>query len=222
MENKLISQLERVLPKQMTIPKELKLLYQWIENNNLYVDNNNGFRIGFLYPEKELKESWTETGREGGTQIEFAAGGTENLKYWFGGEDNEDIKSRLCVFAQSGGEGSECAFWISDNNELKIVHMGSGSGSILSCVLADNMIDFIRLLAIGYDEICWDENFPYPPNENDVEFIVKPNKEFQKWVQETFKQIIPKTALEIVKHPATMDNESSEDEFFNWYQKYVK
>ena len=222
MEIKLISQLESVLPKEMTIPKELKLLYQWIENNKLYVDNKDGYRIGFLYPEKKIKESRTETEREGGTEIEFAAGGTDNLKYWFGGEDNDEIKSRLCVFAQSGGEGSECAFWLNDNNDLKIVHMGSGSGSILSCVLADNMIDFIRLLAIGYDEICWDENFPYPPNENDDEFIVKPNIEFQKWVQETFNQKIPKTALEIVKYPATMDNESSEDEFFNWYQKYVK
>lgn len=221
MKSKLIDQLEGVLPNQMTMPKELKLLYKWIEDNNHYVDNKNGDRIGFLYPEKKLKESWTETEREGGTQIQFAAGGTDNLKYWFGGEDNDVLKSRLCVFAQSGAEGSECALWLNDNNELKIVHMGSGSGSALSCVLADNMIDFIRLIAIGYDEICWDENFPYPPNKNDDEFIVKPNIEFQKWVQETFNVKIPETALEIVKYPATMNNESSEDNFFNWYQKFL-
>lgn len=222
MKNKLINQLQRVIPKQMIVPKELKLLYQWIEDNNLFVDNKNGDRIGFLYPEKELKESWTETGRNGGTQIEFAAGGTENLKYWFGGEDNEELKSRLCVFAQSGAEGSECALWLNDNNELKVVHMGSGSGSILSCVLADNMTDFIRLLAIGYDEICWDENFPYPPNENDDEFIVKPNIEFQEWVKKTFNVKIPDIGLEVVKYPATMNDKNSEDEFFNWYQKYLR
>ena len=222
MKNKLINQLQRVLPKQMIVPKGLKLLYQWIEDNNLFVDNENGDRIGFLYPEKELKESWTETERNGGTQIEFAAGGTENLKYWFGGEDNEELKSRLCVFAQSGAEGSQCALWLNDNNELKVVHMGSGSGSVLACVLADNMTDFFRLLAIGYDEICWDENFPYPPNENDDEFIVKPNIEFQEWVKKTFKVKIPDIGLEVVKYPATMDDENSEDEFFNWYQKYLK
>ncbi|GAA4114238.1 hypothetical protein GCM10022393_13560 [Aquimarina addita] len=222
MKTKLTDQLERVLPKGMSVPYELTLLYQWIEDRKLYVDTKNGDRIGFLYPEKKLKESWTETEREGGTQIEFAAGGTDNLKYWFGGEDTKELKSRLCVFAQSGAEGSECALWLNDNNELKIVHMGSGSGSLLSCVLADNMIDFIRLLAIGYDELCWDENFPYPPNQNNDPFIVKPNKEFQQWVKKTFNMTIPTTALEIVKHPATMDDESSDDEFFNWYQNFLK
>lgn len=222
MNNLLINQLQNVLPKGMTLPKELIQLYQWIEENNLYVDNKNGYRIGFLFPENELKESWTDNEREGGTTIEFAAGEPENLKYWFGGKENEEIKQRLCVFAQSGAEGSETAFWLSENGQLKIVHMGSGSGSILTCVLADNFLDFIRLLAIGYDEICWDEEFPFPPNENNNDFIVKPNLKFQKWVKETFNVEIPKTALEIVKFPAKMDDENSEDEFFNWYQKFLE
>lgn len=221
MENKLITQLEEVLPIGMKIPVEIKLLYQWIEDNNLYIDNSAGFRVGLLYPEKELKDSWTETEREGGTMIEFSAGGTENLKYWFGGNENKEIKERLCVFAQSGAEGSECAFWLTDKKELKIVHMGSGSGSCLACVLADNAIDFLRLLAIGYDEICWDEEFPYSPNKGNNEVIVKPNVKFQNWVRTTFKVEIPETALEIVKFPATMDDDSSKDEFFNWYQKYL-
>lgn len=220
MKNKLVKQLENVLPKGMYIPKELKLLYEWIEENNLYVDRED-CRYGFLFPEKELKESWTEDGREGGTDIEFFSGGTENIKYWFGGEENEEVKSRLCVFARSGADGSECALWKTNTGEIKVVHMGSGSGSTLSCVLADNMLDFIRLLAIGYDEICWDENYGIKPQEVE-DFIVKPNLKFQNWVKQTFKVDIPEIALEIVKYPATMDDESSEDEFFNWYQKYVK
>ena len=222
MDNKLIDQLKKVLPDGMALPPELILLYQWIEENKLYVDNKEGHRFGFLFSEKELKESWTENERDGGTTIEFLAGGVDNLKYWFGGEENEDVKQRLCVFAQSGAEGSECALWLSDSGQLKIVHMGSGSGSMLSCILADNFVDFLRLLAIGYDEICWDENFPYPPNKNREDFIVKPNIKFQKWVKDTFNVKIPEIALEIVKYPATMDDENSEDEFFNWYQKYIR
>lgn len=221
MKNQLIEQLENVLPAGMTLPEELKLLYNWIEENGLYVDTKDGFRIGFLYPEKEMKESWTDNERDGGTTIDFAAGGTENLKYWFGGDDNPEVMARLCVFAQSGAEGSECALWLADDGQLKVVHLGSGSGSVLACVLADNFTDFLRLLAIGYDEICWDENFPYPPNENG-DFIVRPNVKFQNWVKETFHVEIPKTALEIVKHPASMDDESSEDAFFNWYRKYTR
>ncbi len=220
MKNTLIEQLENVLPKKIKLPYELKLLYQWIEENNFYKDNKNGLRYGFLFSDKELQESCTENGREGGTNIEFFASGVDNLKYWFGGNDNEEIKSRLCVFGQSGYDGSEVALWLSENEEVKIVHLGSGSGSILSCVLAENFIDFIRLLAIGYDEICWAEDFSYLPNEKNKDFFVKPNVQFQNWVKQTFEVEIPKTALEIVKYPATLLDKNSKDEFFNWYQKY--
>ena len=147
MENKLIEQLNAVMLTGFDIPTPIKKLYEWIEANNLYIDNEGG-RIGFLYPERELKESWTDTGRDGGTNIGFTASGNVNLKYWFGAE-NAEVNQRLCVFGQTGAEGSECAFWISDGNELKIVHLGSGSGSTLNCILADNAVDFLRLLAIG-------------------------------------------------------------------------
>ncbi len=222
MENKLIDQLKKVLPAEITLPEELIQLYQWIEENELYVDNKEGQRVGFLYPDKELRDSWTDNERDGGTMIEFLPRGVDDLKYWFGGEENDEVKKRMCVFAQSGAEGSECALWLSDSGQIKVVHLGSGSGSMLSCVLADNFVDFLRLLAIGYDEICWDENFPYPPNENDEDFIVKPNLKFQNWVKETFNVEIPKTALEIVKYPATMDDDSSDDLFFNWYRKFLE
>ena len=219
MANQLIEQLKAVMPKGMQLPRELEILYQYIEDNGLYVDVR-GSRYGMLYPEDKMKASRTETEREGGTDITFYPGGTENLKYWFGKEDKE-LEQRLCVFAQSGGEGSECALWLSDSGETKIIHMGSGSGSILTCVLADNMVDFIKLLAIGYDEICWDEDYPYPPNERPgADMLVKPNTEFQDWVRQTFKVEIPRTALDIVKYPARMDDESSEDEFFNWIRKF--
>ena len=97
------------------------------------------------------------------------------------------------------------------------MHLGSGSGSVLTCVLAHNAVDFIRLLAIGYDEICWDEAFAYPPNEEPGnEHKVQPNRAFQEWVVATFGVTIPRTALEIVAFPAGMDDDASEDAFFNW------
>lgn len=220
MNNILLEQLQNVLPKGMQIPKEIKMLYQYIEDNNLYIDQNE-CRYGFLYSEEDLKANWTDYEREGGTRITFYAGGTENLKYWFNCEDTQELEQRLCVFAQTGGEGSESAFWLNKEGKLKIIHMGSGSGSMLSCVLADNAVDFLRLLAIGYDEICWDEDFPYPPNESpNRSRMVKPNTHFQNWVTQTFGVDIPKTALEIVKYPVNMDHEHSEDEFCNWIQKF--
>lgn len=219
MENKLIRQLEEVMLEGVAVPSAIKQLYEWIENNGFYVDNTDG-RIGFLYPEQDLRESWTEEGRRGGTTIELAASGNVNLKYWFGTE-HEEVNRRLCVFGQTGAEGSECAFWLSEGGELKIVHMGSGSGSVLNCVLADNAIDFLRLLAIGYDEICWSEQFGSPPNEGNAEFRVEPNVKFQEWVKSTFNVEIPTTALEIVKHPSDIGDEDSEDEFCRWCQQFT-
>ncbi|WP_106147601.1 SMI1/KNR4 family protein [Flagellimonas meridianipacifica] len=202
MQNRLYSQLENALPNGMVIPLELKLLYEWIEANGFYVDNDNGTRIGFLCRFKEFF----------GTSIDFEAQ-EKDVWYWFDENKDAEFRSRFCSFARSG-DGSICGLWKSDNDEIKVVHIGSGSGSTLVCVLADNMIDFIKFLAIGYEEICWEEDFANPPNEKNPDF--KPNVIFQEWVKDTFNVEIPKTALEIVKYPATMEDESSEDDFFNW------
>ncbi len=178
MEYKLTEQLESILPKELEIPKELKMLYKWIEDNNFYSDNN-GKRNGYLQSFDEFK----------GTLIEFEVD-EKDAWYWFDENKDKELKERFCYFARSA-DGSMCGLWKSQNGEIKVVHIGSGSGSTLLCILADNMLDFLRLLAIGYKEICWEENFGLSDE-------------------------IPKSGLEIVKNPTTMNNENSEDEFFNW------
>ncbi len=110
---------------------------------------------------------------------------------------------------------------MNDEGETKIVHMGSGSGSIMTCVLTHNGLDFLRLIAIGYDEICWDENFSTLPNSEGSDFIVYPNVEFQQWIENMFKTTIPQTALELVT-PAHMDDENSSDEFLIWANRIAE
>ncbi len=217
--NVLLTQLEKALMPGMEIPPALIELYNWIENNNYYIDKEDGYRIGFLYPDEELKNGWTETERPGGTIIEFYAEGNTNLEHWFG-VSNPEVLNKLCVFAQTGAEGSMVAFWLDPDGNQKIVHLGSGSGSTLVCVLAENAIDFLRLIAIGYDEICWNEEFSEPPNTNleEDDCFVKPNIKFQTWVSEKFNVEIPKTASEVVKHPSEMGDENSSDAFFNWVE----
>jgi hypothetical protein len=150
-------------------------------------DIDNDRRIGTLFPEDQLRAGWTEKERPGGTNIEFYREGNINLKYWFGHE-KPDVLNRLSVFALTGADGSVAAFWLDDDGKQRIVHLGSGSGSTLVCVLADDPVDFLRLLAIGYDEICWDVLFSNPPNANcDVhEMFVHPNVDYQNWVKDTF------------------------------------
>ncbi|MGH8054805.1 MAG: hypothetical protein ACREP4_12890 [Stenotrophomonas sp.] len=217
--SKLEEQVNGKLLPGMHLPHPLQALFNWIEGNGLYIDRPTGERIGFLFPEAELRDSWTETERKGGTNIEFFAEGNANLKYWFGHERPE-VLDRLCVFAKTGAEGSMAALWLAPNGDQKFVHLGSGSGSVMTCILADDPVDFVRLLAIGYDEICWGSDFAAPP-PLDGSFVVHPNIEYRQWVQATFPGVIPQIGLEIVKHPDDMGDAGSKDQFNRWVAQNV-
>ena len=210
---KLFDQISKTLQPGMCLPEPLKRLFEWIEKRGTYVDRDGG-RIGFLFPEDAMKKGRTDSGRPGGTDVSFMPEGNVNMKYWFGHERPEML-SRICVFCQTGAEGSMAAFWLDPDGGQKIVHLGSGSGSTLVCVLAEDPVDFLRLLAIGYDEICWPEAFDSPPN-TDCDFIVQPNTEFREWVSATFAVSIPTTASEIVRHPSQMGDQDSPDPFHRW------
>jgi hypothetical protein len=211
-------QISATLCPGMTLPDPLERLFRWIETNGYFLDTYDR-RIGFLFPQRVLKENWTDHRRPGGTDISFAAEHDAGLKYWFGKEDPE-ITRRLCVFAKTGGEGSMAAFWLAEDGSQKIVHLGSGSGSTTVCVLADDPVDFLRLLAIGYDEICWGEFFSEPPNTG-ADVIVEPNHAFIDWVTRTFGVAIPERGTEIVKHHALMEDPESEDPFWRWAHYHV-
>ena len=216
--NILLQQLENALPKGMQIPEELRQLYQWIENNGYYSENE-GIRYGYLYPQDKLRESWKEEEREGGTDIAFSVlkniDREEVLENYYK-KHKDEVRRRLLVFAQSGADGSECALWLDDEGRTQIVHIGSGSGSMMTCILVKNALDFLRLLAIGYDEICWDEDYPLLPNGNKDNTFVHPNTQYQEWVQNTFHTTIPKIGLEVA-NPHSMCDEPITDPFLKWF-----
>ena len=216
--NILLQQLENALPKGMQIPEELRQLYQWIEDNGYYSENE-GIRYGYLYPQDKLRESWKEEEREGGTDIAFSVlkniDREEVLENYYK-KHKDEVRRRLLVFAQSGADGSECALWLDDEGHTQIVHIGSGSGSMMTCILVKNALEFLRLLAIGYDEICWDEDYPLPPNSNKDNTFVYPNTQYQEWVQNTFHTTIPKIGLEVVT-PHNMNDEPITDPFLKWF-----
>ena len=218
MKNILLQQLENALPKGMQIPEELHQLYQWIEDNGYYEDRG-GVRYGWLFSEDKIKESWTDNERIGGTMITFnideESYRNELLEIQYK-EHLEEVKRRLLVFAQSGADGSECALWLDDEGRTQIVHIGSGSGSMMTCILVKNALDFLRLLAIGYDEICWDEYYSLPPNSDKNEMFVHPNTQYQEWVQNTFHTTIPKIGLEVVT-PHSMAENPITDPFLKWF-----
>lgn len=216
----LFDQLSAVLPLGMVVPPALAQLYDWIERHRFVKDQPDGMRWGLLFPESEMRARWTNEGRPGGTDIGFIAAGNQGLKEWMG-LDNHKALDKLCIFARTGGDGSQAAFWLDDKGQQRIVHLGSGSGSILACILADDVVDFLRLLAIGYDAICWDENFTKTPQEAcaDEGFEVKPNVGFQHWVRATFGVTIPRTGIDVVRHPAHIGDTDSPDAFNRWLEK---
>lgn len=181
----------------------------------------------YLYPQDQLRQSWSDGKREGGTEIVFFTDELKNrdktLRYWFYGKDRElaaEIKQRLCVFARSGSDGSICALWMNDTSETKIVCVWVRAQRWPVFCLIMGLI-FLRLIAIGYDEICWDENFSMPPNSEGSYFIVYSNVDFQQWIKDMFKTTIPQTALELVT-PAHMDDENSNDEFLIWVNRITE
>jgi hypothetical protein len=154
-----------------------------------------------------------------GTPVEFFVQGPRWYSSWFG-SSNPEIRRRLFVFSKTGAEGSRAGLWFNDANEPKIVHLGSGSGSTWVGQIGEHPVDFLRLIAIGYDELCWDEKFSEPPRP-DPEFPVKPDLEFREWVATTFGVTIPETGAEIVPHRDHMDDDSPRDPFARWVNSMV-
>jgi hypothetical protein len=116
------------------------------------------------------------------------------IKYWFGADTALD---RLAMFG-AGPDGSPYCIWLQDDGRTPIVHMGSEG--VNNFVLAPDFIQFLRLLAVGYDEIGFDI-LSQPPAAEGV------NPAFQGWVREAFSVEVPPIGLQITE-PAqrTHDN----------------
>ncbi|KQO19931.1 hypothetical protein ASF16_08405 [Acidovorax sp. Leaf78] len=138
---------------------------------------------------------------------------------------------RLAPFCRTGGDGSVAALWRDEEGELRFVHLGSGSGSIMVGVLANNAVDFLRLLAIGYQELCWPDHLPLTPMEafihengepdewdDDAEPPVVPLA-LQQWLQQEFDADIPLTAAELTGVLPSYDKAGASDPFYQWIAK---
>jgi hypothetical protein len=127
-------------------------------------------------------------------------------------EDKEDItfymgfnnvNDRFGVFGKNA-DGSMIALWRDDAEAIKIVHMGSEGNHLM--ILSHNFVDFLRLLAIGYDEIGFCD-LSIPPRENEGYDPDVVNPRFAEWVRTTFNVTIPATGDEIVNvYDKSFDN----------------
>ena len=126
-----------------------------------------------------------------------------SIELWFG---TPTVVDRFGVFG-SGSDGSLFAIWRQDDGRQPVVFMDSDGQD--NFVLASNCVDFLRLLAVGYDEIGFD-NLSQPPEE-------APDSQFRDWVKQTFAVAIPRFGDEIVE--AAMD---THDDFQAWINTKVR
>jgi hypothetical protein len=189
------------VPAGFDFPEPLRLLLEWMErqgnvgrayNGDLYGDLDGGAGIGTWFGVRGADAAETKVA----------------LESWF---DHHEEAPMLWPFAETGADGSTAALWLGIDGVTRVVHLGSGSGSMLTCVLAEDAVDFLRLLAIGYPEICWPEDYAAPPVPNPGREVV--NTAYRDWVSSTFGVTIPGTALEIVPDPAEMGDETTTDPF---------
>jgi hypothetical protein len=111
----------------------------------------------------------------------------------------------LAVIGESGSSAVFC-LWQADKKKAPIVMLGEAGSAR---VMAENIDDFIQLLAVGYYEIetaGYDAEPTFPEGAEHWK-----NPEFQAFFKKKFKKEIPKTGAEIVARKTTTD-----EEFFNW------
>lgn len=186
------------LPAGFELGDPLRMLLEWIEIHDFVGTAYNGDLYGVL------------DGRHRGPGVAISGYTPEAtasyVHAWFRDVDDDPTKW-LWPFAETGADGSVAALWIGVDGRTRFVHLGSGSGSLLTCVLAEDALDFVRLLAIGYDELCWPEDFESPPDEPERTALLR------NWVQREFGVSVPRTASEIVRTPAELGDKDTPDAF---------
>ena len=195
------------VPPGMTLPEPLRLLLDWVEDNGFVTTGDDRDLYG------SLAGRWP---RDPGTNVLLRGSPPqelgEHLAAWFG-----PVRDGLPVvwpFCRTGADGSFAALWQAPDGRESVVHLPSGSGSTTLCTLGDDAVDFLRLLAIGYDEVCWGEDWAEPPHPE--EGPPTRNEPYRRWVETTFGVTIPQTGLEIVPSPGEWGDADSDDPWVRW------
>lgn len=213
------------LKNGIKIPEEIELLYKWIENNGL-VESHDGLiqtPKGMVGDPTVYLYGRISADFEFSPDVTFTTSSQKRLNYWFDlPEITDEISSRLVPFAESGFDGSRLAFWLDDNNELRFVHMGSGSASTLCCIIANDAKEFLSLLSIGYGQLGDVCDFSSSPEEIADGEEIKINYSFVDWLEKTFSIKRPSNAANIIKETPDIGDEDTIDEFCLWCNKQFR
>lgn len=169
------------LPPGWAVPDELEQAWAWIDDQGWTISNQNGL-FSTPYP--------------GDSQLGVVFTSTATLDGWF--TESTPGFDQLVPIAEIAGDGSIGALWRDDSGEIRVVGLGSEGESYL---LAESVVDFLQLAAIGYTELTPIDLGVEPDDEEAVEA----HAPFRAWVSNTFGVEVP-----------TDWNEVGEDEFTDW------
>ncbi|SEC50458.1 hypothetical protein SAMN04488550_1926 [Gordonia malaquae] len=195
-----------LLPAGIVLPQPILTTFDWLADNG-HVDDATDHLHARLVP----------VGIDSLSEVAVDVD-PDFMTYW---HDDESKRDRVIPLFRTGGDGSHAGLWVDDDGRSRFVHLGSGSGSTWSGVSTDDAVDFLRFLAIGYDEPCWPEAHALTPEEvyaaevdNDDPPFTAPTA-FQTFLRTTFAVDIPDRGVDIVTTAADMDDDPT-DPFLIW------
>ncbi len=212
-------------PETMVVPEPFQLYFRWLEQHNCYGNfDNEGFTHILTDPSQADSCMYITP-----PEVDFA-------QLWTNSQDPA-VYNRLAICFRTGGDGSYAGLWQDDDGEIQIVHLGSGSGSVMLGIMTNNAVDFLRLLAIGYDELCWRDNFDLTPeevylrdNEDEDDDEDEDGKNIatspplpqllRSWIESTFNVQTPRCAADIINpNIPDMGDDDTDDAFYHWLNK---
>lgn len=146
------------LPAGLELPAALLRAWDWMEGQGWGLETSNGY---YLVP-------YAGTAMQG---VAFAA--EASLNGWF--EPGEPGFDRLLPFVELDGSGGVGVLWLDDDDQVRVAGLGS-EGQV--GLLAENALEFLRLVAIGYDEVG-----DFLTEEPEDEESVEAHAAFRAWVQ---------------------------------------
>jgi cell wall assembly regulator SMI1 len=115
--------------------------------------------------------------------------GTQSTDGWL--DPTSPDAWRLLPLAETDGSGGFAALWFAPSGDFRFVLLGSEGGAPQR--LADDPVDFLRLIAIGYDELTpwvWDEPVSVDEDDEDTAAAHAP---FRAWVEDEFEVEVPES-----------------------------
>ncbi len=208
-----LQEIKESFPKNIKMPAEIEAMFLWLEEKG-YIHKYLCFdeRFANFYPYHLIDN--------GGAFAQFIK---VEGDYWNDLPDPTQ-NNRLALFVRANSSGARAGIWIDDDGNQKFVYIGTQGDPI--CILTENAIDFWRLLAIGHydrglsnDNHTVEEDYKGWSHDFELEKLIEP-VEFRDWVEKTFSVKVPKRGVDLVKvPPAPLDECTSPDIFFKWFEK---